>query len=112
MPGDATGDISIFTIPLSLTVFVLAITNPKHESTISQWGVRHSTNIYLLHILIYSILDTAMLALSLPEQYIGYCIFPTTILFTILVSEIGQRFKIVILNQFNKFKTLKSASKS
>lgn len=112
MPGNAIGDISIFTIPLSLTVFVLAITNPKPESTISQWGIRHSTNIYLLHILIYSILGTAMLALSLPEQYIGYCIFPATILFTILVSNIGQRLKIIILNQFNKFKALKSASKS
>lgn len=95
-----------------MTVFVLAITNPKHESTISQWGVRHSTNIYLLHILVYGLLGTTMLALSLPEQYIGYCIFPATIFFTILVSEIGQRFKIIILNQFNKFKALKSASKS
>ena len=112
MTGDAAGDISIFTIPLSLTVFILAITNPKPESTISQWGIRHSTNIYLLHILIYGLLGTIMLALSLPEQYIGYCIFPATILLTILVSEIGQRLKIVILNQCNKFKAFKSASKS
>lgn len=110
MPENVIGDISIFTIPLSVAVFILAISNPKPESTISRMGKRHSTNIYLLHILIYSLLGTTMLALSLPEPYIGYSIFPATILFTILVSEIGQRLKIVILNQFNKFRAFKSAS--
>lgn len=92
------GDITLFTVPLAVAVFLFALNyNQEHNwlFAMSRMGKRHSLNIYLYHKMVAYVIGVVLWRVSFVLSL--FCILPLTIIAICIIGAVWMKFKESIL---------------